>query len=511
MQKRWVRALFRRRVLVSFLILAQIFFFAYVLISGSKSSSWISWGLSVISILVAVSIINKRERPAYKLTWIFLILALPIVGGFFYLLFTRQSAARRYRRRADRINALAEPALQQEPQTMEQFLKDAPQCAPQVRYLQGYAGFPLYRDTETEYLTPGEAMFQRLVEELEKAERYIFLEYFIIQEGRMWNIVLDILRRKVKQGVDVRLIYDDMGCFLLLPKNYRQQLEAMGIRCTVFNPFQPVLSTIQNNRDHRKITSIDGKVAFTGGINLADEYINEYEKYGHWKDASILLRGRAAWSLTVMFLQMWDLCCRTETDYSRFQPWREGEGPSYSDGYVQPYEDSPLDAENVGEHVYLQMINGARDYLYINTPYLIADDNMISALRLAAKSGVDVRIVTPHCWDKLLVHITTRSYYRELIQSGVRIYEYSKGFLHSKTFVSDDQTATVGTINLDFRSLYLHFECGVWMYGSSAVAEVKQDFLETLEQCQEITMEDCQNNWLMRMFQDILRIFAPLM
>lgn len=511
MQKKWVRALLRRRVMVALLILMQLSLWIYLIILGGRRSSLISGLCSLISILVAVSIINKKEKPAYKLTWIFLILSVPVVGGLFYLLFARQSSARWYKREIEKTRERARPFLTQDGETMKSFLEEAPEYAHQVRYLQGYAGFPLYRRTATEYLTPGEEKFRRLLEELEKAEKYIFLEYFIVQEGVMWDAVLQILRRKAASGVEVRVMYDDMGCFLILPAGYQKKLESMGIQCVVFNPFRPVLSAIQNNRDHRKIASIDGKVVFTGGVNLADEYINTFEKYGHWKDASIMLKGEAAWSMTMMFLQMWDLCRRTQTDYEAYRPWREEPCAVPSDGYVQPYADSPMDAENVGEHVYLQMINGARDYLYINTPYLIVDDNMLSALRLAAKSGVDVRIVTPHRWDKHLVHLTTRSYYRELIQSGVRVYEYSKGFLHSKTFVSDDRTATVGTINLDFRSLYLHFECGVWMYGSSAVAAVKEDYLKTLEICQEITLEDCKNSWLMRLFQEVLRVFAPLM
>lgn len=285
----------------------------------------------------------------------------------------------------------------------------------------------------------------------------------------------------------------------------------MGIECAVFNPFRPLLSVEQNNRDHRKIAIIDGKTAFTGGINLADEYINVRERHGHWKDSAILLKGKAAWSLTVMFLQMWELCQKNKDDYLSFYPWKDQPCTVTSDGFVQPYVDSPMDNENIGEHVYLQMINHAQDYLYINTPYLIIDDSLVSALILAAKSGVDIRIITPHKWDRWLVHMTTRSYYRELIKGGIKIYEYSPGFNHSKTFVSDDRTATVGTTNMDFRSLYLHFECGVKLYNSSAVLQVKNDFLNTLPLCQQITEKDCHENFLIRMFQDILRLLAPLM
>lgn len=327
----------------------------------------------------------------------------------------------------------------------------------------------------------------------------------------MWNGILEILKQKAAEGVKVRIIYDDMGCFLLLPQNYPAQLKKYGIDCVLFNPFMPMLTAMQNNRDHRKIAVIDGKTAFTGGINLADEYINAIDKHGHWRDSAIMIKGKAAWSFTLMFLQMWELCKKTDEDYSVYYPWNDEPCSVPNDGFVQPYSDSPMDTENVGEHVYLQMINNAKDYVYINTPYLIVDDSMISALSLAAKSGVDVRIVTPHKWDKWIVHKATRSYYYELIKAGVKIYEYTDGFNHSKTFVSDDTTATVGTINMDFRSLYLHFECGVWLCGSKAVKDIKEDFLSTLEVCQQITEDDCSKNPFVRLLQQILRLFAPLM
>jgi cardiolipin synthase len=284
----------------------------------------------------------------------------------------------------------------------------------------------------------------------------------------------------------------------------------------VFNPFKPVLSSLQNNRDHRKIISIDGKIAFTGGINLADEYINAFEKYGHWKDAAIMLSGEAAWSLTLIFLRLWNIRPKgagrvQHDDYTVFYPWKAGPSGIPSDGYVQPYADSPLDRENVAEHVYVQIINNAKKYVYINTPYLIPDDKLLSALGLAAKSGVDVRIITPHRWDKRIVHMTTRAYYRRLVSAGVKVYEYSNGFNHSKTFVSDDRVATVGTSNLDYRSLYLHFECGVWMYKTKTVADIKKDFLRTMAVSQEITLSQCRGNAVLRIVQDVLRLFAPLM
>lgn len=511
MSKRWKYSLLGRRFLIILLLVLQLGVIIYTLASSSLASDIIGRGLTALSLLVCLYIVSRKDKGAYKLTWVFQILLFPVFGGLFYLMFRFQSATRKYAKRIDKTEAKAKALLSLPGTGYDEALSLIPEHSPQVRYLQDFAGFPIYMNSRTKYLTPGEEMLEQLVAELNKAEKYIFLEYFIVHEGVMWDTILDILKEKAEQGVKVRLMYDDIGCFFLLPKEYPKQMRKYGIECVVFNPFRPVLTTVQNNRDHRKIAVIDGKVAFTGGINLADEYINAIEKHGHWKDASIMVEGKAAWSFTLMFLQMWELCTDIDEDYAQYYPWLESECKVSESGFVQPYADSPMDKENIGEHVYLQIINNAKDYVYINTPYLIIDDSMISALCLAAKSGVDVRIVTPHKWDKRLVHMTTRSYYRELINAGVKIYEYSKGFIHSKTFVSDDTTATVGTTNLDFRSLYLHFECGVRMYKSNAVMEVKEDFVKTLEVCQPIMQEDCRCGIFMRLFQDILRLFAPLM
>ena len=323
----------------------------------------------------------------------------------------------------------------------------------------------------------------------------------------MWESVLEILKEKVKKGVEVRLIYDDIGCFMLLPKNYHKALEKIGIKCVLFNPFVPVLSTIQNNRDHRKIAIIDGRVAFTGGVNIGDEYINLKERFGHWKDTAIMIEGEAVWSFTVMFLQTWNVFRPEDDDFTVYKAnYKSGD-----DGYIQPYCDRPLDSDAVSEHVYMSIINRACDYLYITTPYLILEDAMSSALCEAAKSGVDVKIITPYIPDKAYVHMVTRSYYASLLNAGVKIYEYKKGFIHSKTFVSDDKTATVGTANADYRSLYLHFECGVLMHGTKAVEDVKNDFINTLDKCVEITEGDCKRNLFIRILQRVLKLFAPLM
>jgi cardiolipin synthase len=303
-----------------------------------------------------------------------------------------------------------------------------------------------------------------------------------------------------------------MGCFLRLPRNFADEMGTFGIKCVTFNQFVPIFTAIQNYRDHRKIISIDGKVAYTGGFNIADEYINKIHPFGHWKDAGVRLEGEAAWSFTLIFLQMWIFTTNEEENLFFYYPWGKIECPiEKSDSLVLPYADAPFDSENVSEHVYLQTIYKAKKYLYIETPYLIVDNNMASALIMAAKSGVDVRIITPFRWDKRLVHFLTRSYYREFIRAGIKIYEYSPGFIHSKAVVCDDEIAIIGTANFDFRSLYLQFECGVWLYKAEAVFDLRDDFLQTIPLCKEILPEDCKCNAFVRFLQDLFRLIAPLM
>jgi len=389
-------------------------------------------------------------------------------------------------------------------------LKVGEDAAFQARYMERRAHCPVYDDSRAEYFSIGEDCYERMLVELKKATRYVFLEYFIIQEGEMWNGILEILKDKAAQGVDVRVMYDDMGCMFTLSKNYREELETMGIRCCVFNRFVPVMSLHLNNRDHRKICAIDGKVAFTGGINLADEYINQREKYGHWKDSGIMVEGDAAWSMAVMFLTLWDRALQLEEDYEQFRP-QPFNVPDAA-GYVQPYTDSPLDYETVGHTVYLNMISKAEKYIYITTPYLILDTATNTALCNAAKAGVDVRIITPHIPDKKSVFHVTRAHYPPLLEAGVKIYEYTPGFIHAKNFVVDDQFATVGTVNLDFRSLFLHFENGVWMCQTPCIQDIKEDFLQTQKKSEKISLRRSRRlNLLVQFHRSVLRLFAPLM
>ena len=508
--KKWFRALFRRRMFVVFLLLLQIILIGYIIFRGSGSFI-IGSILTIISLLVSLHIVAKEDKGAYKLTWVFIILVFPLFGGLLYLLFKLQSSTRKFSKELDIVRENSKELSLLPKDNYLDAKEEIKEFSSLCNYLHNFALFPVYNHSRASFLNSGESFFEELLYELEKAKKYIFLEYFIINEGLMWNSVLDILKRKAKEGIEVRVMYDDMGCFLGIPKDYSKTLESHGIKCVVFNKFKPFLTSVQNNRDHRKLAIIDGVVAFTGGINLADEYINEKIRFGHWKDSAVKIEGEASWSFTLMFLELWSICKKDNNDFLSYYPWSDKKCKIKNDGFIQPYADSPMDSENVGEHVYLHIINNAKKYLYINTPYLIIDDSMTSSLILAAKSGVDVRITVPHIADKKLIHFTTRSYYRELISAGVKIYEYSKGFIHSKTFICDDIIGTIGTTNLDFRSLYLDFECGCCLYNTKCIKEMKKDFLKTIPQCKEITIDDCKGNIITRFIQDICRLFAPLM
>lgn len=466
---------------------------------------------TILRVFFVIKIANSDSNPGYKIAWIIPIAFVPIFGSLIYILFGSQTLKKKTIKKMTRISEDAYTSLNKKTNPIAERLKsEDPIAHSQSNYIAKFANFPICDNTYTEYLPSGEIKFEKMKEELSKAKKFIFLEYFIIGEGIMWNSILEILKKKVSEGVEVRVIYDSFGCLENLPMKYDKQLEDLGIKCAVFNPFVPYLDVRLNNRDHRKICVIDGNIGFTGGINLADEYINAYEKHGHWKDSAILLKGDAVWNLTVMFITMWDYLKNTHTNISDFR------GLSHekyeNSGYVQPYSDNPMDSEPVGETVYLNIINKVVDYLYITTPYLIIDYNMVSALCMAAKSGVDVKIITPHIPDKRYVHSVTRSYYQKLIESGIEIYEYTPGFIHAKTFVADDKYGVVGTINMDYRSLFLHFECATWLYKAKCIYEIKKDFIETLKTCQKITLEECKNTpWYKRITRAILSLFAPLM
>lgn len=501
--------LFHRLVLVGLALVAQIAVLLVMLNEFSTHFDYFYWMCIVVSILATLWIVNDRSESAYKIAWLILILPFPVFGGAFYLLMGGNRISERTRRKMQGIAERSNEVLQGDFKA-DRLTDLGEDVAGQARYLEKYAACPVYTNTQTRYFPVGDLAFVQMLEELEKAERYIFLEYFIIQEGECWDRILELLERKAAAGVEVRLIYDDFGCMFTLPQHYNERMAERGIQCRVFNRLVPVLTLRMNNRDHRKLCIIDGKVGFTGGMNLADEYINRKVRFGHWKDSAILLQGEAVWSMTVMFLSMWDYCSGWEEDFDLFRP---GDIPAASGlGWVQPYTDTPLDHEKVGQAVYLNMISRARDYINITTPYLIVDAATSTALCNAAKAGVDVRIITPHIPDKRSVFEVTRAHYPPLLEAGVKIYEYTPGFIHAKNFVVDGQFATVGTVNLDYRSLFLHFENGVWMYATPSIVEIKADFDATLDQCEEITLRRARHlNLLVQLYRSILRIFAPLM
>lgn len=512
--KKILKLVFNRIFYVAFAMLLQLVWLFILVWELAAYSKYISIGITVISVIMVLWILNKRINPSYKLGWTMLIMAFPVFGLLLYLLFGQSRIADEMQRQYVKIQKESLPYLQPDPEIYEKIRQEDPSAAVQSEYICRLSSFPAYGHTQAEYFQVGDDMFPVLVRELEQAEHYIYIEYFIINDGVMWRTILDILERKASEGVDVRLIYDGFGCLTTLPHKYDCFLEEKGIKCRIFNPFRPVLNIIQNNRDHRKICVIDGKTGFTGGINLADEYINQKERFGHWKDTAVMLKGDAVWNMTIMFLHMWNVinCIQEPIDYEKYFPHTYHPEEFEGNGFVQPFSDTPLDGEVLGENIYLNIINRAKKYVYICTPYLIIDNEMMTALCLAAKSGVDVRIMTPGVPDKKMVFLLTQSYYEQLIEAGVKIYEYQPGFLHAKSFVCDDEIAVVGTINLDYRSLYLHFEDGVWIYKNDVIRDILEDFLETMHYCDPISTEFCKNrNIVVRGFQSILRAFAPLL
>lgn len=503
-----LKKVFSRTVVTALLIVIQVAWLAALLLRLGNSLPAIQTVLRILSLVAILFVIKSDMNPSYKIGWILLIAVLPILGGLMYVIFGNKRPTKYMREmlRAQ-LEKSAEYLGTQESITGE--LDGG--AAGLFKYLEGSAGYPTAKNTTVRYYRVGEEMYADLLPELEKAEKFIFLEYFIIRPGEMWDGVLEILKRKAAAGVDVRIIYDDMGCIDILPANYNATLEGWGIRTMAFNRFVPAVSLVMNNRDHRKITVIDGKVGFTGGINISDEYINVKERFGHWKDTGLMLKGLGVFNLTLMFLEMWNAFNKDGDGYAEFIPDSFEECGSADDGYVLSFSDSPLDNESVGESVYTDMLYQAKDYIYITTPYLAIDSELQTALCMAAKRGVDVRMITPGIPDKKLVYRLTRSYYPTLLRAGVKIYEYTPGFIHAKSFVCDDKLCVVGTINMDYRSLYLHFECGTLMYNNPEIKQVKKDDLDTMEKCRKVELSDMKTNFLGELFDSFLRSVAPLL
>lgn len=463
--------------------------------------------VEAFTIIMLIHVLNSRNNPSVKLSWCFFITLMPLAGAILYFWIQFDLGQRLNNRLVESSIRSTAAFVPEQAQLMEQLRQEDPDLANLATYLRRYSSLPPYANSSVRYFPLGEDKFQEMLLQLEQAKSFIFLEYFIIHEGVMWDSILEILQRKAKQGVEVRVLYDGMNALTNLPYNYPSQLEKMGIRCKMFAPVRPLVSTHYNNRDHRKILVIDGHTAFTGGVNLQDRYINQEEVYGHWKDTAIMVQGEAAQGFTLLFLQMWNATENVRTITPYLTPLRTVP----AEGYVIPYGDSPTDQENVGETVYLDILNHAKHYVWIMTPYLIIDNEMATALTYAAKRGVDVRLVLPHIPDKKVVFAMGRSHYRELLDAGVRIYEYTPGFVHAKVFLSDDRCGVVGTINLDYRSLYHHFECGAYLYKVPALADIRQDFEQTFARCQIMDHEAVRKLplWYQALGR-ILKVFAPL-
>ncbi len=505
--KKAVRSFFTDLFVISLLAALQIAIVIISIWNLYKNVIYLEIFFTFISVCVVVYIINKGDSASYKLAWAVPILLFPAFGGIMYLYCRGRVGIFRFKKRIEKIDSEIRALTERFDNANGAFCENHPSGTPLAVYLK-QNGFPVYSNTESTYFPSGESMHKELLKQLRTAKEYIFMEFFIVHEGQMWNSVLEILKEKAAEGVDVRIMYDGMGSITTLPRKYHNTLKEFGIKCVVFNPFVPVISTLQNNRDHRKIVVIDGKVAFTGGVNIADEYINAVTRFGKWKDSAIMVKGDSAVAFSLMFLRNWnifqkepDLCEKYITPKSDIS----------DGGYYLPYCDSPFDDDLVARNVYLNLINRANKYIYIMTPYLIIDEELESALKLAAESGIDVRIITPHHADKKYIHLMTRYSYPSLIKSGVKIYEYEPGFLHSKNILVDDSCAVVGSVNFDYRSLYLHFECAELFYDSPSLSTLKDDFEKTFNVSLEITSHDCKKDkGISGLIAQLLKVFSPL-
>ena len=495
-------------ILLGFLAQLALLYVGYILL---RNYGYVTYGLFLTVTAVAVLyIFNAPGNPDLKLSWMLPIAVLPVFGAIFYVTISAQPGIKVMYNRLKALSEYTKKYVLPGGEAGDRLRAECRHMGQLAHYLENYDNSPVYDAGVVKYYPLGDCQYVDMMEELGKAEKFIFMEFFIVAEGRMLETILALLREKARQGVEVRFMCDGTNVLWHLPGSFPRMLEQEGIRCKMFAPIKPIFSPHYNNRDHRKILVIDGRVAFTGGINLADEYINGKVRFGHWKDAGIMVKGEAVERFTHMFLEMWNESEKKAEDYERYLTPDQGQGPG--DGYVIPYSVCPLGPERVGERVYLDIIHMAHSYVHIMTPYLILDYQMQMALSYAAKRGVEVVIIMPRIPDKKYAFVLAKTYYNPLLEAGVRIFEYEPGFVHAKVFVSDDEKAVVGTVNLDFRSLYHHFECGLVLYRNSQVAQVERDVQDTLEKCIEIGLEDYKKLKLTdRMLGRVMRFVAPLM
>ena len=506
-----LRIVFGRTAFMLLFIMLQLAFFFGIVHWISSEYSLISYaGLHLLGTLTCIYIYNKPENPSFKLSWIIPVLAFPVFGTLLYLYVELEISGRIISKRANRLVKESRIYLQQDQKALSHLENEDDRLSGLVNYVGEFGGFPIYENYTAEYFPSGEQKFERLKEELEKARKFIFMEYFIVEHGVMWDTILEILERKSKEGVEVRFMYDGMCSIALLPYHYPKELEAKGIHCHAFAPIKPALSTYQNNRDHRKIVVIDGHTAFTGGVNLADEYINVKERFGYWKDCGIRLDGPGAWGLTREFLHMWQRNggqLMQERDYYRPHDHREAAG------FCQPFVDGPDNNPiSTAEDVFLHLINNARRSVHITTPYLAIDEPMRQALCSAGDSGVDVRLLLPGIPDHKFAYLAAQSHYGELLVHHVKIYIYEPGLLHGKTVLSDGEAAFVGSVNMDYRSFQLHFECGTVLYGVPAIEGLAEDIQRITDCSRRVTYQEWKSRpWYRKLLSTLLRLFEMWM
>lgn len=463
----------------------------------------------VTALFVELKIISCDDNPEYKLPWMICVLLLPIAGFMLYFMFYSRKLKKKY---IERLKKLKEMGYTKDNTLLLDKLESVDMYAcNQARMLCNISETHVFTNTKQRYLSSGEEYFASLVDDLERAERFIYMEYFIIEEGKFWNTILDILKRKVSEGVEVKLVFDDIGCMNTLPGNYARILKKKyGIDATQFSRLKGSADSEFNNRNHRKITVIDGRIGYTGGINIADEYINEKVRFGHWKDVGIRIEGEGVWELTRLFLIDYGINVKNFQTSCELYPKCED---IVEDGIVIPFGDGPKPLYNrcVGKSVIQNMFSCAKKYVYITTPYLIIDNDLCTSIENASLRGVDVRIVMPHIPDKKFIFQMSRSYYYRLMNVGVKIFEYEPGFVHAKTYIVDDEYAMIGTINLDYRSLVHHFEDGVWMYKCDCIKDIKRDVEMTLDKCIEVNETMLKTNIFNRIFRALVRLFAPML
>ncbi len=497
------------RIIISgLLLLIQLVFITAVIYDYTIASTTAYVISSIIGILTVVVIINRKGNPDHKISWIVFILLFPIFGITVFLLWGGGKILPSIKRRMITSEARYKAYLKDNEEVLKSLKYHDMLHSRQAEYLIRESGYPIYSNTSSEYFSPVDRLLPELLEELKRAEKYIFVEFYILAEGKMWDAIHQILKQKAQDGVEVKIIFDDFGSIKRQNKEFVNQLRQEKIQVAVFNPINPFMNIFLNNRNHQKIIVIDGKTAITGGFNIGDEYINEWKRFGHWMDCGIILKGEGVKSFISLFCAMWEFATRKPLKMENYLVDYKVEG----DGFVIPYADGPTSDGNSAEGIYSQILNTAQRYVYITTPYLIIDNAMKNNLMMAAKSGIDVRIVTPHIPDKWYVHYVTQYNYSELLEAGVKIYEYEKGFIHSKLFVSDDSVATVGTVNMDYRSFVFQFECGAWICNSNTVTDIKCDILEIIKGSKEITIDPWKKRPFKHKFlQAFLHLFAPFM